>query len=109
MKAKHEAFKNWRTTGNEVDKEIYKEHRKTAKISVTKAKHLAYEDMYENQNTREVQTLIYKLSNTRKRRALDITDNVYVNDSRGYTLTEDGDIRNRWSGYYSGLLNERII
>ena len=35
-----------------------------------------------------------------------ITDNIYVNDSRGNTLTEDGDIRNRWSGYYSGLLNE---
>ena len=31
---------------------------------------------------------------------------IYVNDSRGNTLTEDGDIRNSWSGYYSGLLNE---
>ena len=29
-----------------------------------------------------------------------------MNDSRGNTLTEDGDIRNRWCGYYSGLLNE---
>ena len=106
MKAKKEAFKNWRTTGNEADKEIYKEHRKTAKISVTKAKDLAYEDMYEKLNTREGQTLIYKLANTRKRRALDIADNIYVNDSRGNTLTEDGDIRNRWSGYYSGLINE---
>ena len=106
VKAKKEAFKNWRTTGNEADKEIYKEHRKTAKISVTKAKDLAYEDMYEKLNTREGQTLIYKLANTRKRRALDIADNIYVNDSRGNTLTEDGDIRNRWSGYFSGLLNE---
>ena len=106
VKAKKEAFNNWRTTGNEADKEIYKEHRKTAKISVTKAKYLAYEDMYEKLNTREGQTLIYKLANTRKRRALDIADNIYVNDSRGNTLTEDGDIRNRWSGYFSGLLNE---
>ena len=32
VKAKKGAFKNWRTTGNEADKEIYKEHRKTAKI-----------------------------------------------------------------------------
>ena len=62
--------------------------------------------MYDKLNTREGQTLIYKLANTRKRRALDIADNIYVNDSRGNTLTEDGDIRNRWSGYYSGLLNE---
>ena len=106
MKAKKQAFKNWRTSGSEVDKEIYKEYRKTAKSSVTKAKDLAYEDMHDKLNTREGQTLIYKLANTRKRRAQDITDNIYVNDSRGNTLTEDGYIRNRWSGYYSGLLNE---
>ena len=31
----------------------------------------------------EPQTLIYKLAYTRKRRALDITDNIYVNDSNG--------------------------
>ena len=67
MKPKKEAFKNWRTTGNEVNNEIFKEHRKTAMISVTKAKDLAYEDMYEKLNTREGQTLIYKLANTRKR------------------------------------------
>ena len=58
MKAKKEAFNNWRTTGNGVDKEIYKEHMKTSKIYVTKAKYLAYEDMYEKLNTREGQTLI---------------------------------------------------
>ena len=55
VKAKKEAFKNWRTSGSEVDKEIYKEYRKTAKISVTKAKDLAYEDMYDKLNTREGQ------------------------------------------------------
>ena len=104
--AKKEAFKNWRTTSNEVDKEIYKEHMKTANISVTKAKDLVYEDMYEKLYTREGQTLFYKLAHTRKRRALDIADTIYVNDIRANTLTEDGDIRNRWSGYYSGLLNE---
>ena len=74
VKAKKETFKNWRTSGSEVDKEIYKEHRKTAKISVSKA--LAYEDMYDKLNTRKGQTLIYKLANTRKRRAQDITDNI---------------------------------
>ena len=84
----------------------HKGDRKTGKIPVTKAKDLAYEDMYDKLNTTEGQTLIYKLSNTRKRRALDISDNFYVNDSRGNMLTEDGDIRNRWSGYYSGLLDE---
>ena len=71
-------------------------HSKTEKISVTKAKDLTYEDMYDKVNTREGQTLICKLANTRKRRAQDITDNIYVNDSRGNTLTEDGDIGIEW-------------
>ena len=56
VKAKKEAFKNWRATGSEVDKEIYKDHRKKAQIFVTKAKYLAYEDMYEKLNTKEGQT-----------------------------------------------------
>ncbi len=59
-----------------MDKEIYKEHRKTVDIAVTKAKDLAYEDMYEKLNTKEGQTIIYKLANTRKRRAMDIADNM---------------------------------
>ena len=29
-----------------------------------------------------------------------------MNDSRGNTLTGDGDITSIWCGYYSGLLNE---
>ena len=90
-----------------MDKEIHKEHRKTVKNAVTKTEDLEYEDiMYEKLNTREGETITYKLANTRKRRALDIADNIHVNDSKLNTLTEDGNIRNRWSGYYSGLLNE---
>ena len=49
MKAKKEAFKNWRTSGSEVDKEIYKEYRKQQR-SLTEAKYLAYEDMYDKLN-----------------------------------------------------------
>ena len=46
-----------------MDKEIYKEYRKTAKISVTKANDLAYEDMYDKLkfNIREGQTLIIQV------------------------------------------------
>ena len=55
---------------------IEKSIRSTAKIFVTKPKDLACENIYEKLNTREGQTLIYKLANTRKRRALDISDNI---------------------------------
>ena len=49
---------------------------------------------------------VYKLAHTRKRRPQDITYNIYLNDNKCNTLAEDGDIRKRWSGYYSEMLNE---
>ena len=73
-----------------MDKEIYKLHKKTAKIVLSKAKYMAYEGMYGKLNTREDKTLIYKLANSRKRRELDITDNICVNESKGNAQTGDG-------------------
>ncbi len=35
-----------------------------------------------------------------------ITDNIYLNDNKCNTLAEDGDIKKRWSGYYSEMFNE---
>ena len=51
-------------------------------------------------------TFIYKLTHTRKWRPQDITDNICLNDNKCNTLAEDGDIKKRWSGYYSQMLNE---
>ena len=50
--------------------------------------------------------LYYKLAHTRNRRPQYITDNIYLNDNKCNTLAKDGDIMNRWSGYYSEMLNE---
>ena len=50
-------------------------------------------------------TYIYKMAHTRKRRPQYITDNIYLNDNKCNTLAEDGDIKKRWSGYYSEMLN----
>ena len=48
---------------------------------------------------------IYTLAYTRKRRPQDVTENMYLNDNKCNTLTEDGAIKTIWSGYYSQLLN----
>ena len=47
-----------------------------------------------------------KMAHTRKRRPQDITENIYLNDNKCNTLAEDGDIKKRWSGYYSQMLNK---
>ena len=49
---------------------------------------------------------IYTLPHTRKRRPQYVTGNMYLNDNKCNTLTEDGAIQTIWSGYYSQLLNE---
>ena len=41
-----------------------------------------------------------------KRRPQYITDNIYLNDNKCNTLAGDGDIKKRWRGYYSQMLNE---
>ena len=57
-------------------------------------------------NPKGVTQLTYTLAHTRKRRPQDVTDNIYLNDNKCNTLTEDGAIKTIWSGYYSQLLNE---
>ena len=42
----------------------------------------------------------------RKRRQQHIIDNIYLNDNKCNALAEDGDIKKKWSGYYSEMLNE---
>ena len=49
---------------------------------------------------------IYKWACTMKRRPQDITDNIYLNENKCNTLTENGGIKKRWSEYYSEMLNE---
>ena len=43
---------------------------------------------------------------TMKRRPQDVTENMYLNDNKCNTMTEDGAIKTIWSGNYSQLLNE---
>ena len=52
-----------------------------------------------------VTQLPYTLAHTRKSRPQDVTENMYLNDNKCNTLTEDGAIKTIWSGYYSQLLN----
>ena len=35
-----------------------------------------------------------------------MTDSIYLNDNKCNTLAEDGDIKKRFNGYYSQMLNE---
>ena len=48
----------------------------------------------------------YTLAHTMKRRPQDVTENMYLNDNKCNTMTEDGAIKTIWSGNYSQLLNE---
>ena len=57
-------------------------------------------------NTIDIYIYIYKLAHIWKKRPRDITYNICLNDNKCNTLAENGDIKKRWSGYYSKMLNE---
>ena len=48
-----------------------------------------------------VTQLTYTLAHTRNRRPQNVTDNIYLNENKCNTLTEDDAIKIVWSGYYS--------
>ena len=90
VKAKKEAFNNWRT----------------AKIAVTKANYLAYEDMYEKNEHQGRSSAHLKVRKYQEKASAGHNRQHLCYDSRGNMLTEYVDIRNRWSMHYSILLNE---
>ena len=49
--------------------------------------------------------MIYKLSKTRNRRTKDISDNIYISDADGNTLTDHEKIKDRWQEYFEELFN----
>ena len=89
--------------------EEFREANKRAKREVTKANYSAYKDLYDKLDSIG-QKIIYKLSKTRERRTLDLTDIAYIKDSNGTILTDEDDIKARWKESFETLLiveNER--
>ena len=103
---KKAARKTWEESGRSADKEAYKESCREAKKAVAIAKSEAYDQLYEELNTKEGQGKIFKLAKRRNKSTKDITHIKQMKDENGITLKKESDIIVRWKQYFEKLLNE---
>ena len=105
VKEKRLKFKKYQQSRCDEDKEVFREANKRAKREVAKAKESAYKDLYDKLDSIEGRTIIYKLSKTRERRTIYLTDIAYIKDSNGTILTDEDEIKARWKESFETLLN----
>ena len=103
IKSKKEAFKQWRQTRTQQDKDTYNLRKKEAKIQVAKAKQEHFEDLYRRLETRQGESEIYRIAKARHAKTRDIGNVRIVKAADGRVLYEDKDIMDRWREHYKEI------
>ena len=103
IKSKKEAFKQWRQTRTQQDKDTYNLRKKEAKIQIAKAKQAHFEDLYRRLETRQGESEIYRIAKARHAKTRDIGNVRIVKAADGRMLYEDKDIMDRWREHYKEI------
>ncbi|KAK3895133.1 hypothetical protein Pcinc_001148 [Petrolisthes cinctipes] len=109
---KKEAKKKHEQTREEADRVAYKQCNKDAKTAVAIAKAEAYDQLYNELETKEGQGKIFRLAKQRNKSTRDITHIRQMKDENGKVIRKESDIVERWKQYFEHLLNkenERLI
>ncbi|PAV62043.1 hypothetical protein WR25_11505 [Diploscapter pachys] len=88
IKSKKEAFKQWRQTRIQQDKDVYNLRKKEAKIQIAKAKQEHFEDLYRRLETRQGESEIYRIAKTRHAKTRDIGNVRIVKAADGGSTTK---------------------
>ena len=91
-----------------MDKESYKLFKKEAEKVVAIAKSDAYDQWYEELDTKEGQGKIFRIAKQRHKRNKDITHIRKMEDNDGLVLRRESDIIKRWKEYYEKLMKKVI-
>ena len=100
------AKKRWEETKQNTDRAEYKQRCKEAKIAVAIAKSEAYDNLYDELDTKEGQGKIFNLAKQRNKSTKDITHIKQMKDGEGNVLRDEREILKRWKDYFEQLLNE---
>ena len=86
--------------------ESYKVAKAETKKAVREAKARAYDGFYERLNSRDGERDIYKIAKIRERKGKDLSYIKCIKDADDRVLVQDGEIKERWRGYFEKLFNE---
>ena len=88
------------------NKAVYKTAKKEAKRNVAIAKARAYDHLYADMDTTEVQKKVLRMAKEREKNSKDIYQSKVIKDEEERVLVEDQKILERWREYYQKLMNE---
>jgi len=94
---KKEAYAAFTNSGTDEEKEIsrvrYKAAKRVAKKIIAVVKSMAYDRLYQKQETKEGDKEVFKLAMVRERRTRDLSVVRCIKDENGRVLFEDAEIK----------------
>ncbi|XP_068209195.1 uncharacterized protein [Palaemon carinicauda] len=105
LKTKKEAKKKAALSGQEKDKENYKQAEKEARRAVAKTKAETLNEVYKKMETPEGEKKILQIAKARDAASKDLTHIRQIKDSNGLALSEENENK-RWETYFEGQYNE---
>ena len=80
--------------------------RREAKKEVAKAKNTAYDEFYEELDSKEGERTLYRLARQRHQAGKDVQQVRMMKDKYGKVMTDEESVLRIWKEYYKGLMNE---
>ncbi|XP_072397952.1 uncharacterized protein [Diabrotica undecimpunctata] len=77
-------------------------------MAVAKVKAEAYNNLYDQLDTREVEAKIYKIAKHRKKKATYFNQIRCIRDENSKILIHEKDVKKRWKKYLDRVLNEEF-
>lgn len=105
VKRKKEAYRQWRRSRTQQDRDNYNLWRKEAKVQIAKAKQEHYKDLYHRLETKEGENDIYRIAKARQAKTRDIGNVRIVKAADGKVLYNNKDIMGRWKDHYETISN----
>ncbi|KAK3524360.1 hypothetical protein QTP70_028024, partial [Hemibagrus guttatus] len=106
IQRKRLAKKKWDMDRTEENRQEYKELQRRVKREVSKAKQMAYDELYTRLDTREGEKDLYRLARQRDRDGKDVQQVRVIKDRDGRVLTSEESVQRRWKEYFEELMNE---
>ena len=106
LKAKKVAKMMWETSRRQEDKDRYRQANKAANKAVATAKALAKNELYEDLETPEGESKIFRMAKARYKATKDFSHMKQIKNEHGIVLRDLDMIIGRWKGYFDKLLNE---
>ena len=91
---------------DEESKLEYKEMRREAKKEVAKAKNNACDELYQELDYKEGESILYRLARQKHQEGKDVQQVRMMKDKDGKVMTDEESVLRIWKEYYKGLMNE---